>query len=104
MTQNLILFGYSGFDTTQIKNLSDLTTNLPDCGVILMEDAVIGTSTTGNNSYDTFLKAGVKLYCLEEDFNARGLEAGTLIPGIESITYSTLIDMIESSPRVISWL
>jgi sulfur relay protein TusB/DsrH len=104
MTQNLILFGYSGFDTTQLKNLSDLTSGLSDCGVVLMEDAVIGTSTTGNNSYDAFIKGGVKLYCLEEDFNARGLETGTLVPGIESITYSTLIDIIENSPRVISWL
>jgi sulfur relay protein TusB/DsrH len=104
LAQNLILYGYSGFDGVQMANLTSITKNLPACAVVLMEDAVIGTVTTGINTYKSLQAAGVGIYCIIEDRQARGMDDHTLIPGIQPITYSKLIDLIENTPRVISWL
>lgn len=104
MAQNLILYGYSGFDSVQLTNLVAVSKNLPACAIVLMEDAVIGTSTTGINTYKPLLDAGVDLYCVIEDRQARGMDDKTLDLKIHSITYNTLIDLIEKIPRVISWL
>lgn len=104
MAQNLILYGYSGFDNVQLTNLTTVSKNLANCVIVLMEDAVIGTSTTGANTYKPLLDAGVDLYCVIEDRQARGMDDKTLIPKIHSITYNMLIDLIEKIPRIISWL
>jgi sulfur relay protein TusB/DsrH len=104
LAQNIILYGYSGFDGVHLANLDMITKNLPACAVVLMEDAVIGTSSSGINTYKALQAAGVGLYCIIEDRQARGMDDKTLIPGIQPITYNMLIDLIENTPRVISWL
>lgn len=104
--QTLILFGYSGFDENHRASLSSLVGNSPDCGIVLMEDAVIGTIPTMNGAsiYRDLETGGKKVYCLKEDCQARGLDPTAISPGIELITYATLIDLIETTARVVSWL
>jgi sulfur relay protein TusB/DsrH len=105
MVKNLVLYGFSGFYHCQRNRLQSAITGLEDTAVVLMEDAVIGTvKTEKNGPYSSLKDEKITLYCLSEDLNARGIDQSNLEPGISPITYDKLIDLIENSEKLISWL
>ena len=78
---------------------------LENVEIVLMEDAVVGTAKTENETpYTPLIQANVPLYGLTEDIKARGMDPEYLSGGITPIDYGKLIDLIETSERVISWL
>ena len=105
MSKNLLLYGYSGFNTDQRTRMEEIISELDDSVVVLMEDGTIGTRETGKKSpYSNLIQKNIKLYCQSEDFQARGNDLGSIIDGIKPINYDELIDLIETSERIISWL
>lgn len=105
MVKNLVLYGFSGFYHCQRNRLQSVISGLEDIAVVLMEDAVIGTAKTEKNGpYSSLKDEKITLYCLLEDLNARGIDQNNLETGINPISYSMLIDLIENSEKLISWL
>lgn len=114
MAKNLILFGHSGFDLSNYQSLTKIANNSTDCDVVLMEDGVNGAIKTSNNQneniasdfkpYKEILEKNIPLYCVVEDLEARGFELTQLKSGINPLSYLELIDLIETSNRVISLL
>ena len=114
MAKNLILFGYSGFDLINHQSLTKITNNSAECIVVLMEDGVNGVIKTSNNQniniasdfepYKEILEKNIPLYCVIEDLEARGFGLIQLKSGINPLSYLELIDLIETSNRVISLL
>ena len=114
MAQNLILFGHSGFDLTNYKSLTKIAYNSTDCVVVLIEDGVSGViNSFGNQNenitsdfepYKEIHEKNIPLYCVVEDLEARGFEQSQLKSGINPLSYLELIDLIETSDRVISLL
>ena len=103
--KNLVLYGFSGFYHCQRNRLQSTISGLEDTAVVLMEDAVIGTTKTGKiGPYASLIDEKITLYCLSEDLNARGIDQNNLEPGISPISYAKLIDLIENSEKLISWL
>ena len=105
MAKNLVLYGFSGFYHCQRNRLQSAIEGLENVEVVLMEDAVVGTAKTESESpYMPLIQANVPLYGLTEDIKARGMNPENLAGGIAPIDYGKLIDLIEKSERVISWL
>lgn len=114
MAKNLILFGHSGFDLTNYKSLTKISYNSADSVVVLLEDGVNGVIKTSNiqnenavsdfEPYKEIFEKNIPLYCVIEDFEARGFELSQLKTGIKPLSYLELIDLIETSDRVISLL
>ncbi|MHA1476244.1 MAG: DsrH/TusB family sulfur metabolism protein [Promethearchaeota archaeon] len=114
MAKNLILFGHSGFDLSNYQSLTKIAYNSTDCVIVLMEDGVNGVIKTSNiqnenmatdfKPYKEILEKNIPLYCVVEDLEARGLELTQLKSGIKPLSYVELIDLIETSNRVISLL
>ena len=120
MAQNLLLFGFSGFDSSKIQKLVEWAPKLADCSVVLMADGILGSITPKPNAdagnagdasntasltpYAPLLAAGVSVQAVTEDLTARGYDLGQLNSGISPVSYSNLIDLIASAGRVISWL
>jgi len=103
MAKNLILFGHSGFDLSNYMSLTKIAYNTVDCIVVLMEDGVNGL-TKSSEPYNDILEKNIPLYCVVEDLEARGFEKSQLKSGINHLTYLELINLIETSNRVISLL
>ena len=98
MSQNLILYGKS-FNIAETENLVLLSEKLPECDIVLMEDASIGAVSNNGISLSS-----QNLYCLVEDLEARGFSKSQMLEQVKPITYLNLIDLIESTKRVISLL
>ena len=114
MAKNLILFGHSGFDLSNYQSLTKIAYNSTDCVVVLMEDGVNGVMKSSNfqnenatsnfKPYKEIIEKNIPLYCVVEDLEARGFELTQLKSGIKPLSYFELIDLIETSNRVISLL
>jgi sulfur relay protein TusB/DsrH len=102
--QTLVLYGYSGFDITQRENLTRIITGIPECAIVLMEDGVVGINTREINPFQAWITANIPIYFLQEDAEARGLKPESIQAPFKKITYHDLIDLIEQTPRVVSWL
>ncbi|MBK7660612.1 MAG: sulfurtransferase complex subunit TusB [Betaproteobacteria bacterium] len=70
--------------------------------VLLIEDAVVA-ATRGSAATLAAAPAGVSLYVLSPDLQARGL-AGQLAEGITAVDYRGFVDLVAAQPRVQSWL
>lgn len=114
MAKNLILFGHSGFDLSNYQSLTKIAYNSAECAIVLMEDGVNGVIKASNiqnenttsdfEPYKEILEKNIPLYCVVEDLEARGFELSQLKSGIKQLSYIELIDLIETSNRVISLL
>lgn len=104
-TENLVLYGFSGYDENQRKRLNDIIINLDNPRIVLLEDAVIGSLDVGDKRpYSELLASKIPIYCVKEDLQARGMDYNKLVKEIKSINYSELIDLIEGAKRLLSWL
>ncbi len=102
--ENLILYGYSGFNSIERKEITKIAQEMPGCSLVLMQDAVFGTNETGNFVYEELLSCCSKIFCLKEDALARGMKETDICSRMQLIDYGGLIDLIDSSKRLISWL
>ena len=127
MADIVYLFGYSLLGTNQFERLIPLVKNQLTkdikVSVVLLHDAVVGTSSKGttpdalkelldfafqlkNMGNVTGIEPTVRLHVqvLTEDLEARGFTAENLIPRLEPITYSKLVDILDETGKIVSWM
>jgi len=73
--------------------------------VLLIEDGVYAALASSSSSEQLQARGGeLKLYVLEADLQARGLQDDELIPGIELIDYAGFVDLVAGHTVNQSWL
>lgn len=76
-----------------------------DNSVLLIEDGVYAALAGSIYSEQLQSRSGVlNLYVLGPDLQARGLQNGELIDGIEIIDYAGFVDLVANHPINQSWL
>jgi sulfur relay protein TusB/DsrH len=113
MTNNLdmiYLFGFSGLAGNQLRRLlpilkSQIKKNTK-LGLVLIQDGVIGISTKGKipKQMEELLDLDVAVFAIKSDTVARGIDPEFIHSKIKSIEYDDLIDVIDATPKVISWM
>jgi tRNA 2-thiouridine synthesizing protein B len=73
--------------------------------VLLIEDAVYGglAGTSITDAVSAKLDA-VSIYVLNEDANARGIDASRFTDGITTVDYDGFVDLVTQHARTQSWL
>ena len=127
MAEIVYLFGFSLFGTNQFEQITPLIKNHltkdVKVSVVLLHDAVVGTSSKGTTpnslkelvNYARQLKnlgnvigveppIDLQLYVLKEDLEARGFNSENLIPIVELIDYRKLVDIMDESHKIVSWM
>lgn len=74
----------------------------PGHAVLLIEDAVVA-ATGGSATALAAAPAGVALYALGPDLQARGL-AAKVAEGVTVVDYAGFVELVAAHPRVQSWL
>ncbi|MHA2400094.1 MAG: sulfurtransferase complex subunit TusB [Promethearchaeota archaeon] len=74
--------------------------------VVFIHDGVIGTSkkSKASNSLLKLLKLPIFLYSMKPDLLARGIDAQNLQDGIRGIDYDDLVDLLVTTPKIVSWM
>ncbi|MFW9896943.1 MAG: DsrH/TusB family sulfur metabolism protein [Candidatus Thorarchaeota archaeon] len=113
MTNNLdviYLFGFSELTGNHLRRLlpilkSQLQKN-QKLGLVLIQDGVIGISTVGKipKQVEELLSLDMAVYAMIGDIISRGIRPEFVHNKIETIQYDNLIDLIENTPKVISWM
>lgn len=70
--------------------------------LLLIEDAVYA-ATTGGKAALASAPAGLAVYVLAPDLQARGL-GGKTAEGIKEVDYKGFVELVAAQPRVQSWL
>lgn len=113
MSENLdviYLFGFSGLTGNQLQILlpilkSQIKKNTK-LGLVLIQDGVIGITTRGKIplQMEELLGLGISVFAMKPDMKARGIAPEYIHDKIKTIDYNDLIDVIDATPKVISWM
>lgn len=110
--KNKIVYLY-GFSTTidfklesLLKILQEQTQLNSDIKIILIHDAVIGTSKRGKtpDKLIKLLNLPIVVYAMISDIKARGMDPKNLKDKIKGIEYGHLVDILVDSDKIISWM
>ena len=73
--------------------------------VLMIEDGIYGGITGSALSDMVKSKAGsVSIYVLNEDVNARGIDAGRLLEEVSGVDYGGFVDLVTQHDRTQNWL
>lgn len=104
------LFGFSGLTGNHLERLlpilkSQIKKNTK-LGLVLIHDGIIGITTKGKipKQMEELLSLGVVVFAMKPDMMARGIAPEYIHDKIKSIEYKDLIDVIDATPKVISWM
>ena len=104
------LFGFSGLTGSHLRRLlpilkSQIRKN-NKLGLVLIHDGVIGISTKGRipKKVEELLSLDVKVLTMSQDLKARGISPENIHNKIKMIEYDDLIDVIDATPKLISWM
>jgi sulfur relay protein TusB/DsrH len=73
-------------------------------GIILIHDGVIGIDKNGKIPTILDELKGISVYATLPDLAARGILIDSLLEEIKPIEYSALVDILDNSQRIISWM
>ena len=73
-------------------------------GIILIHDGVIGIDKKGKKLTILEELTLFSLYAMLPDLNARGILVDNLLEEVKPIEYSDLVDILDNSQRIISWM
>jgi sulfur relay protein TusB/DsrH len=113
MTENLdivYLFGFSGLTGNHLRRLLPILRSQlkrdTKLGLILIHDGVIGITTQGKipKQMEELLDLDVKVFAIKQDIMARGITLENIHNKIKPIDYDNLIDLVDVTPKVISWM
>ncbi len=113
MSENLdivYLFGFSGLTGIQLQRLLPIlksqVKNNTKLGLVLIHDGVIGITTKGKipKEMEELLNLDIAVLAMRSDMKARGIAPEYIHDKIKSIEYDDLIDVIDATPKVISWM
>jgi len=106
----IYLFGFSGLAGNQLKRLLPILRRQIEkkskLGLVLIQDGVIGISTKGTipKQMEELLGLDVTIFAIKSDLIARGISSESIHDKVQSIEYDDLIDVIDATPKVISWM
>ena len=106
----IYLFGFSSNTGTHLNRLLPILKAQLDkqtkLGIVLIHDGVIGISTKGKipKQVEDLLKLDVAIYAMKPDMIARGIASDYVHNGVQCIDYDNLIDLIDATPKIISWM
>lgn len=113
MTENrdiVYLFGFSETMGKQLERLLPLLkaqlSKSPKIDFILIHDGVIGTSIKGKipESLNELLEFDIKIHAMIPDLKARGIDINHVHKKIAPIEYKELVDILDNSQKIISWI
>jgi tRNA 2-thiouridine synthesizing protein B len=82
-----------------------LSMALPGSSILLLEDGVYAAlKGTAMADKMTAAMADRKMYAMEPDLKARGIDASRLLDGIELVDYAGFVDLVTSHDKVQAWL
>ena len=75
-------------------------------GLIFIHDGVINSSSRGKilDSVKELFNSEIELYALIPDLKARGIAPDHIHETIKPIEYDELIDIIDATPKLLSWM
>jgi sulfur relay protein TusB/DsrH len=106
----LYLFGFSPNKSNQLKKVKKLLDKHLEenkkIGIILLHDGVIGLSTKGlvPDSITELLNNSFQIFALIQDIEARGILKESIHDNVNLINYGELVDLMDSTQRIISWM
>ena len=113
MTETLgmiYLFGYSSNTGTHLERLLPILksqkTKNSKIGVVLIHDGVIGITTKGRISkqMEELLDLNITVFAMIPDLKARGIALEYVSEKIKLIEYDDLVDILDTTPKIISWM
>lgn len=93
----------SPFEKDSLATCLRLALNGSD--ILLIEDAVYAALV--GTSIDASVRAAgerCRIYALQEDLAARGIDTAELVPGIEVVDYGGFVDLVAGNDSVQCWL
>ena len=113
MTENkkvLYLFGYSEMTGTHLERLLPIlkvqVNKGSQIGFVLIHDGVIGINKKGRipKKMEELLNMDITVYAMIPDIQARGIAQEQIHDKIKPIEYDDLIDVLDVTPKIISWM
>ncbi len=113
MTENkkvLYLFGYSEMTGTHLERLLPIIKAQINKGslieMVLIHDGVIGINKKGKipNKLEELLTMNITIYAMVPDLQARGIALENVHDKVKPIEYDDLIDILDITPKIISWM
>ena len=113
MTDNLdviYLFGFSELTGNHLRRLLPILKSqikkITKLGLVLIQDGVIGINTMGTipKQMEELLNLDVVVFAMIGDIISRGIKPEFIHNKVESMEYDDLIDLIDNTPKVISWM
>ena len=104
------MFGYSPRQTTHLERLNPLILSQAKKGLnislILIHDGVIGAASKGKKyrSIDTLKENQISIYAMIPDLKARGIPLENIDNTIRLLEYTELIDILDDTDKLISWM
>ena len=89
------------------KNSLETCLRLSKAGsnILLYEDAVYGAlKNTVITDMVSAAAGDKKIYVLEPDLKARGLDTSRVIDGVEMVDYAGFVDLVDASNKVQAWV
>ena len=104
------LFGFSTRTGTHLQRLLPIVKKQKErgsnIGLVLIHDGVIGTTASSliPKTLEELLNLGISVSAMVPDMKARGLSVDNLRSNIKPIEYSELVDILDETEKVISWM
>ena len=106
----LYLFGYSEMTGTHLERLlpilkAQINKN-SEIGLVLIHDGVIGINKKGRipEKMEELLNMNSNIYAMIPDLQARGIALENIHDKVKPIGYDDLIDLLDVTPKIISWM
>ncbi|MHA1104401.1 MAG: DsrH/TusB family sulfur relay protein [Promethearchaeota archaeon] len=106
----LYLFGYSEMTGTHLERLMPILKGQVNkgsqIGFVLIHDGVIGINKKGKipKKMEELLNMNITIYAMIPDLQARGIGLENIHNKIKPIEYDDLIDILDVTPKIISWM
>ncbi|MFW9970570.1 MAG: DsrH/TusB family sulfur metabolism protein [Candidatus Odinarchaeota archaeon] len=113
MSENLdmvYLFGFSSNTGTYLERLLPILkaqkTKNSKIGIVLLHNGVIGITTKGKipKQMEDLIDLNIPLFAMVPDLKARGITLDYVSEKIRPIEYDDLIDILDATPKIISWM
>ena len=113
MTENrkvMYLLGHSQTNGTHLERLLPIlkvqVNRGSQIGLILIHDGVIGINKKGKipEKMLELLGMNIAIYAMIPDLQARGIAQDQIHEKVKPIGYDELIDIIDITPKIISWM
>ena len=106
----IYLYGYSPKRTIYLETLYPLLTKQVSSGLklslVLIHDGVIAASSRVKipEQFKNLFEIPITVYVIKSDLKARGIPLDTIKESIKQIDYVELVELMDNSEKIISWM